>query len=76
MVSGVLYDVIGRRIPLIFYYVCISLSWYLLTLGWGKEDETLWYGFFISGLGLGMNLNIATMPYIPDLIKEESQGTA
>ena len=72
LIMGSLYDVIGRRIPLSIYYVTIALGWGLLPLHWGSATGTLWTGWFISNNLIANNWKIWGMPYIPDLIQEDS----
>jgi hypothetical protein len=46
----------------------ISAGWILLPIAWGGKERSLWTGYFISTFAIGLNMNIVTMPYIPDII--------
>ena len=53
-IFGALYDIYGRRKPAIFFYICISLGWAILPLGWGSSTPTVWTGFFLANVLIGM----------------------
>ena len=77
LISGPLYDIIGRKKPSVFFYLCVSIGWVILPLNFGADvknpqESTLWFGYFISNALIGLSAKILTLPYIPDIILEES----
>ena len=66
-----LYDIYGRRRPLAFSYLMTSLGLFTLTQGHSI------YPWYIIARFFAVFENItAAVPFIPDLLKEESHGVA
>ena len=80
LATGIVIDTFGRRKPAILFYILVSLGWIFINSHWGAGSIAgkgdLWKGYFIGNILNGFNENIASIPFIPDLIMESDQGIA
>jgi MFS family permease len=74
--AGPIYDTIGRKLPVLVLYACTSLGLFMIPLGWGAAEHTPFKGYLVGWILLQTNIIISYIPFVPDLIKEESQGIA
>jgi len=69
---GPIYDSIGRKIPVAFFYLCTSAGLAIIPIGWGSETQTPFKGYLIGWILLQTNIAISSIPFVPDLIQEKS----
>jgi MFS family permease len=67
---GTIYDIYGRKKPMVFTYICSTIGTLITPLG-----SSIWW-FQVSRIFVCVLNVTAMLPFIPDLLMEESHALA